>query len=115
MRSASDWALVWQVVYEYIRITTHPRVHARPLSFSRALGDLQPYLAHPRCHVLVHTPQHGQILEAIATEIPQARGNFVHDCHYAALLKEHGVRVLYSADTDFRKFRFLDVRDPTVD
>ena len=28
------------------------------------------------------------------------------------LLRQHGVRTLYTRDTDFRKFAFLDVRDP---
>jgi hypothetical protein len=29
-----------------------------------------------------------------------------------ALLKQHGVRKLFTRDVDFRKFPFLDVRDP---
>jgi hypothetical protein len=29
-----------------------------------------------------------------------------------ALLKQHGVRTVYTRDADFRKFPFLDVRDP---
>jgi len=40
------------------------------------------------------------------------RGNLVPDAHLAALLKQHGVRTLYTRDADFRKFPFLDVRDP---
>ena len=40
------------------------------------------------------------------------RGNLVPDAHLAALLKQHGVRTLYTRDGDFRKFSFLDVRDP---
>ena len=40
------------------------------------------------------------------------RGNLVTDAHLATLLRQHGVRRLYSADADFRRFAFLDVRDP---
>ena len=40
------------------------------------------------------------------------RGNLVPDAHLAALLKQHGVKTLYTRDTDFRKFPFLEVRDP---
>jgi predicted nucleic acid-binding protein len=40
------------------------------------------------------------------------RGNLVPDAHLAALLKQHGVRTLFTRDSDFRKFAFLDVRDP---
>ncbi len=39
-------------------------------------------------------------------------GNLVPDAHLAALLKQHGVRTLYTRDADFPKFRFLEVRDP---
>ena len=40
------------------------------------------------------------------------RGNLVPDAHLAALLYQHGVRILYTNDRDFKKFDFLDVRDP---
>ncbi len=30
----------------------------------------------------------------------------------AALLRQHGVRRLYTNDSDFRKFDFLEVRNP---
>jgi hypothetical protein len=36
----------------------------------------------------------------------------VPDAHLAAILFQHGVRVLYSNDRDFRKFGSLEVRDP---
>jgi predicted nucleic acid-binding protein len=36
----------------------------------------------------------------------------VPDAHLAALLRQHGIRTLYTNDTDFRRFAFLDVRDP---
>lgn len=42
------------------------------------------------------------------------KGNSVPDAHLAALLSQHGVVKLYTHDRDFRKFSFLDVRDPLV-
>jgi predicted nucleic acid-binding protein len=39
------------------------------------------------------------------------RGNLVPDAHVAALLRQHGVRRLCTADRDFRKFDFLEVAD----
>jgi predicted nucleic acid-binding protein len=36
----------------------------------------------------------------------------VPDTHLATLMRENGVRVLYTRDRDFRRFDFLDVRDP---
>jgi uncharacterized protein len=43
-----------------------------------------------------------------------ARRNLVPDAHLAALLRQHDIRTLYTTDTDFRKFEFLDVRNPFV-
>lgn len=40
------------------------------------------------------------------------RGNLVPDAHLAALLRQHGVRRLYTTDADCLKFPFLDVQDP---
>ena len=40
------------------------------------------------------------------------RGNLVPDAHLAALLLQHGVKKIYTADSDFRKFEFLEVSNP---
>jgi hypothetical protein len=36
----------------------------------------------------------------------------VPDARLVAVLRQHGVRILYSSDRDFRRFDFLEVRDP---
>ena len=112
--TSEDWCLGWQVVYEYIRIVTHPSVHTVPLTVAQALADLDAYVSSSACHMLTHTPQHEPILESVVGTVPTARGNFIHDLHYATLLREHGVSRIYTADLDFRKFTFLEVIDPTT-
>lgn len=114
LTSADDWCIGWQVVYEYVRITTHPSIHKSPLTIEQALTDLDPYLSAETGHVLTQTPQHRPILQGVVGTVPTARGNFIHDVHYAALLYEHGVSRIYTADSDFKKFSFLEVIDPTV-
>jgi hypothetical protein len=49
----------------------------------------------------------------MTAEVP-TRGNLVPDAHLAAILRQHGVKKLYSHDRDFLKFGFLDIRDPLV-
>ena len=114
LKFEQDWCMVWQVVYEYVRITTHPSVHKVPLTLSQALSDLDPYISSNACHMLLPTTQHRPILEAVAADTPDARGNFIHDLHYAVLLKEYGINEIYTADSDFKKFAFLKVTDPTA-
>jgi predicted nucleic acid-binding protein len=42
----------------------------------------------------------------------QAGGNLAHDAHIAALILEHGVRELWTADRDFARFPGLRLHDP---
>jgi toxin-antitoxin system PIN domain toxin len=109
-----EWCMGWQVCYEYLRIVTHPRVHQKPLTLNEALADLDPYLSSDECHLLMETAQHREILASVARDVPGVTGNLIHDCHYAALLKEHRVRTIYTADEDFKRFPFLKVVDPTA-
>ena len=39
-------------------------------------------------------------------------GNLVPDAHIATILRQHGVRRFYTADTDFKKFDFIEVVNP---
>jgi len=38
------WALTWSIVYEFLRLTTHPRVFRRPLAATDAVAFLTPLL-----------------------------------------------------------------------
>jgi hypothetical protein len=42
----------------------------------------------------------------------QAAGNLAHDAHIAALIVEHGVSELWTADRDFARFPGIRVRNP---
>lgn len=42
------------------------------------------------------------------------RGNDVPDAHLAALMRQHGVAIVYTRDRGFRRFDGIEVRDPLV-
>lgn len=46
------------------------------------------------------------------TASKQSRGNDVPDAHVAALMRQHGVRIIYTRDRDFRRFPDIEPRDP---
>jgi hypothetical protein len=48
----------------------------------------------------------------VVTKNVPTRGNLVPEAQLAALPSQHGVVTLYTHDRNFRKFSFLDVRDP---
>ena len=40
------------------------------------------------------------------------RGNDIPDAHVAALMRQHGVRRIWTHDRDFKRFDWIDPRDP---
>jgi len=44
--------------------------------------------------------------------VSRLRGNLVHDAHTAIPMREHGVRRIYTRESDFHRFRFLEVAEP---
>ncbi len=103
--------LTWPTLMSYVRIATHPRIFAAPLSPDEALANITALVGLP--HVRAVSELDG-FLDAYrhVTGETSVRGNLVPDAHLAAILFQHGIRTLYSNDRDFRKFEWLDVRDP---
>lgn len=108
-----SWCLTWVNIYEFLRLITDPRILSKPLSSHDAIEETRKFLEHPRLQVLVETERHAEALRKSIAISGIVRGIFFHDCHIAALLWEHDVRRIATADTDFRKFPFLEVLDPT--
>ena len=111
---ASDpdlFCIAWSTLIAYLRIATHPRIFARPLSPDDALGNVESLLSLPRVRLLSEGEGFLEVYREVTARFP-VRGNLVPDAHLAALLRQHGVRRLYTVDRDFRKFDFLQVDDP---
>lgn len=103
--------LAWPTLFAYLRIATHPSIFQRPLSPEAAWSNLRRLIDLPRVRLIGEETDFLDHYETVTKGIV-VRGNLVPDAHLAALLHQHGVRQLYSADTDFLKFRFLEVRNP---
>lgn len=106
------WYVTWGIVYEFLRIVTHPRVLPQPWQTERAWSFVEALLAAPSVALLVETDRHARVAAEIVGSDRALLGNRIHDAHIAALMKEHGIRRIYTRDTDFHRFRFLEVRDP---
>lgn len=94
--------LPWPSLLAFLRIATHPRASARPLSADRAWAIVDDWLQAPMVWVPSPTLRHAQVLGTLVEKY-RITGNLIPDAHLAALAMEHGV-VLYSADTDFARF-----------
>lgn len=102
--------LAWATLVAYVRIGTHPRVFAEPLSLDEARGHVRSWLEPPMVRTLAPGERHWTILDALL-ESARAAGNLVTDAHLAALAIEHGA-VLLSTDRDFARFEGLEWSDP---
>ncbi len=105
------FTVAWSTLMSYLRIATHPRIFAHPLSPAEALANIGALLNLPRVRVLSEAEGFLDVYRDVTVSFP-VRGNLVPDAHLVALLRQHGVRRLYTTDADFRKFPFLDVQDP---
>ena len=105
------FCLGWPTVMSYLRIATHPRIFSAPLSPAEALANMESLAALPHVRLLSEETGFLDAYGEVAGTLP-LRGNLVPDAHLAVLLRQHGVGTLYTRDGDFRKFDFLDVRNP---
>jgi uncharacterized protein len=105
------FCLGWPTVMSYLRIATHPGIFSSPLTPAEALRNVDALVALPHVRLLAEEESFLEVYREVTGTFP-VRGNLVPDAHLVALLKQHGVRTLYTRDGDFRKFPFLDVRDP---
>ncbi len=105
------FCLSWATVHAYLRICTHPGIFERPLAPSKAAANIEQLLELPRVRLIAEGDDHWRALRE-ASEGLQLKGNLVPDAALAAVLMQHGVTTLYTADRDFRRFGFLKVVNP---
>ncbi len=109
---ADAWYTTWAILFEFLRVTTHPRVMRQPWTARAAWDFIAALLASPGLTVLVPTQRHAEIGAQVIAELPHLAGNLFHDAHTAILMREHGIRRIVTRDTDFHRFPFLETVDP---
>jgi uncharacterized protein len=111
-QQAEDVYLPDNVLYEFLRITTHGRVFPKPLSIDKAQKFINALFAYSHVRLLSSTPRHWQILQEVTNHLHHPAGNLFFDIHTVVLMREHGIRRIYTADTDFLKFKEVEVINP---
>lgn len=103
--------LFWPTVMAYLRIATHPSVFESPLPPDIARANVERLLDLPHVQTAGEQTRFWETFRMVATDV-DARGNLVPDAHVAALMRENGVTTIWTSDRDFRRFPWIDVRDP---
>jgi len=118
LRSCSSgpdlFCLGWPTLMAYLRMVTHPAIVSPPLPVREAEENVAALVALPNVRLLSEQDGFWELYRESTRGIV-VRGKLVPDAHLATLLRQHGVRSLYTNDSDFRKFDFLDVRNPFAD
>jgi toxin-antitoxin system PIN domain toxin len=110
--SPVPWFITWSIAYEFMRVVTHRSVFSLPLTFAEAWSFIEILQASPSFGVLVETDHHAEVIGDLTREYPRMSGNRLHDLHIAALMREHGVVEIRTADAGFHEFKFLRVVNP---
>lgn len=110
--SDGPWYLTEGILYEFLRVSTHFRVFDRPLSWRQALQFLRPFQDCANFLVLGAGDRHWAILEEVLGGLTRPAGNLFFDIRTVALMREHGIKRIYTADTDFLQFADIQVINP---
>jgi uncharacterized protein len=102
--------LFWPTLLGYLRLVTHPAILPRPLAPRVAVSNIEALIGRP--HVRTTGEEDGFWARYRQNGGDAARGNDVPGTHLAALMRQHGVRMIYTRDRGFRRFDGIEVRDP---
>ncbi|MGA2469087.1 MAG: type II toxin-antitoxin system VapC family toxin [Solirubrobacteraceae bacterium] len=101
--------LPWMSLLAFLRIATHPRAFARPLTVSSAWAQVEAWLDAPPAWIPAPGERHRALLGGLVQTTPGA--DLVPDAHLAAVAIEHGL-TLCSTDGDFARFAGLRWENP---
>lgn len=99
-----------QVLGAVIRISTHPRIFARPSPLELVLEFAGVLMDQPHCQIVHPGPLHWSIFTGLCRKA-RAGGNLVQDVWFAALAIESGCEWI-TTDGDYARFEGLRWRAP---
>jgi toxin-antitoxin system PIN domain toxin len=103
----------WATLTGFVRIASHPRMTALPLSSAEAWAQVDAWLDAPATWIPMETEQHAKVMRGLIERYGVA-GPLISDTHLAALAIEHGVE-LVSTDGDFARFSEIRWKNPLAE
>ncbi len=110
LNSGRPVGLAWVTILGFLRLVTHARLAANPMTPEAAIRRVKSWLAMPSVRILTPGEGHAEILFGLVQTVGVA-GNLTTDAHLAALAIEYQAE-LASTDTDFARFAGLRWRNP---
>lgn len=110
INTGQRWALPWQTVGTFLRLTSDRRITTGTVSAARSWGFVEEWLELPNCFMPEPGPRSRTLLgQWLADGL--VSGSLVPEAQLAALALEHGLPVA-SADSGFARFPGLTWIDP---
>ncbi|MEL7304959.1 MAG: TA system VapC family ribonuclease toxin [Myxococcota bacterium] len=97
-------------IAEFLRVASHPRVFAAPLSLNAAVGLIARFVDDFEVELLHESDRWWRAL--VEVKLP-LHGNDVFDARIALCLRHHGVDAICSFDSGFARFDFLTLIVPS--
>jgi toxin-antitoxin system PIN domain toxin len=110
--SPAPWFLTEGIIYEFLRVSTHPKVFPKPLGWKESMRFLKPFLESDNFIILTAEERHWQLLDEVVAPLTHPSGNLFFDIRTVVLMREHGIREIYTTDTDFLQFSRIKVLNP---
>lgn len=111
VRGPSLVYLFWPTLIAYMRVATHAAVFASPLTFEAALANVDGLIRLPHVQTVGEQDRFWHTYVDVASDA-RPTANLVPGAHLVALMRENGIRSIWTNDRDFRRFAGIDVRDP---
>lgn len=99
-----------QVLASVVRITTHPKIYAKPSKTFEAFSFCDKLRELPNCALIYPKARHWEIFHRLCHQ-SDAKGNLVQDAWLAAIAIESGCEWI-TTDRDYARFRGLRWRHP---
>lgn len=96
--------LTHPTLFAFLRISTHARVYANPMTLAESAGHLRSWLARRVSQMLQAPADHVEHVIALLESAGRTAGNLVTDAQIAALALSRRA-VVHTADRDFLRFR----------
>ncbi len=107
------WGIPVHCAVEFMGVVTHPRLWKQPSSMTHVEAQLAAWAESPSLRWLAEGEEFWRTLAAVAAGA-RTQGGAIHDARIAAICRDYGVTVLWTADRDFGRFPWLTTRNPLV-
>jgi len=113
LETGDTWYLTEGIAYEFLRVSTHAKVFDQPLTWDQALSFLEAIWSRDNVTVLSAGVDHWSTLRERLESIRHPAGNLFFDIRSYVLMREHSIKTIYTADSDFLQFDDIEVINPT--